>query len=58
MTTVMYSVLIHFKTQYNFCCPVFPLRPESLIDVWLIGETGWQKDKHVCGSNLSETSYI
>ena len=32
-------------------CPVFPLWPESSIEVWLTdkqaGETGRQKDKHV-----------
>ena len=43
-------------------CPVFPLWPESSIEVWLTdrqtGETGRQKDKHVGGSNTFEMSYI
>ena len=43
-------------------CPVFLLWPESSIEVWLTdrqtGETGRPKDKHVGGSNTSETSYI
>ena len=38
-------------------CPVFPLWPESSIEVWLTdrqtGETGRPKDKHV-GSNTFE----
>ena len=36
-------------------CPVFPLWPESSIEVWVTdrqtGETGGPKDKHVGGSN-------
>ena len=54
---------------YNTCrtlefnsCPVFPLWPESFIEVWLTdrqaGETGRQKHMHVGGSNTFETSYI
>ena len=43
-------------------CPVFPLRPESFIELWLTdrqtGETGGQKYKLVSGSNTFETSYI
>ena len=42
-------------------CPVFPLWPESSIDVWLTGrqtgETCRPKDKHVRGSNTFETSH-
>ena len=43
-------------------CPVFPMWPESSIEVWLTdrqtGETDRPKDKHVGGSNTFETSYI
>ena len=43
-------------------CPVFPLWPESSIEVWLTGrqtgETDRPKDKHVGASNTFETSYI
>ena len=43
-------------------CPVFPLWPESSIEVWQTdrqtGETGRQKGKHIGGSNTFETSYI
>ena len=43
-------------------CPVFPLWPESFIEVWLTdrqaGETGRPKGKHVGGSNTFEPSYI
>ena len=43
-------------------CSVFPLWPESSIEVWLTdrqtGETGRPKDKHVGGSTTFETSYI
>ena len=48
---------------YKFkSCPVFPLWPESSIEVWLIdvqtGEASRQKNKHVGGSNTFEMSYI
>ena len=43
-------------------CPVFPLWPESSIEVWLTdrqtGETGRPKDKHFGGGKTFETSYI
>ena len=43
-------------------CLVFPLWPESSIEVWLTDrqarETGRPKDKHVGGINTFETSYI
>ena len=43
-------------------CPVFPLWPESSIEVWLTdrqaGETGRPKDKHIGGSSAFETSHI
>ena len=43
-------------------CPVFPLWPESSIEVWLTdrqtGETDRPKGKDVCSSNTFETSYI
>ena len=44
-------------------CSVFPLWPESYIEVWLTdkqqtGETGRPKDKHVGISNTLEISYI
>ena len=56
---ITYSPLrtLEFKS-----CPVFPLWPESSIEVWLTdrqaGQTGEPKDKHVVGSNIFETSYI
>ena len=50
------------KTLEFKSCPVFPLWPESSIEVWLTdrqtGETGRTKDKHVGGNDTFETSYI
>ena len=62
-TWVINKVIIYLtpRTLEFKSCPVFPLWPESSIEVWLTdrqaGETGRPKGKHVGGSNTFETSY-
>ena len=63
-TWVMVKVVTYniTRTLEFKSCLVFPLWPESSIEVWLAnsqtGETGRQKDKHAGASNTFEMSYI
>ena len=61
--TWVINMVISYSTPRNLefkSCPVFPLWPESSIEVWLTdrqtAETGRPKDKHFGGSNTFETS--